>query len=80
MSVGETPSRLIAGNVRNEAVSPDGCKVAFVHVLHGQAGADSVKALREGKPGTRTLKMIDLCKGEKTGEGPKVGAYERMVA
>ena len=63
-SAGETPSRLIAGTVRNEAVSPDGCKVAFVHVLHGQAGADSVKALREGKPGTRTLKMIDLCQGD----------------
>lgn len=63
-SGGETPLRLIAGNVRNEAVSPDGCKVAFVHVLHGQAGADSVRALREGKPGSRTLKMIDLCKRE----------------
>jgi hypothetical protein len=60
-AVGESPLRLIAGDARNEAVSPDGCKVVFVHVLHDQAGADSVKALREGKPGTRTLKMIDLC-------------------
>ena len=63
-SAGESPMRVIPGNVRNEAVSPDGCKVAFVHVLHGQAGADSVKALREGKPGLRTLKMIDLCTGD----------------
>ena len=61
-------------------VSPDGCKIVFVHALHSQAEADSAKALREGKSGTRTLKTIDLCKGEKTGEGPKVGAYERMVA
>ena len=59
-----TPSRLVAGTVRNEEVSPDGCKVAFVHVLHSQAGADSMKALREGKPGSRTLKIIDLCKEE----------------
>jgi hypothetical protein len=60
------PRRLVAGTVRNEMVSPNGCKVAFIHVLHSQAGADSVKALREGKPGARTLKMIDLCseKGE----------------
>ncbi len=58
-----SPIRLIAGSVRNAAVSPDGCKVAFVHVLHDQAGADSAKALREGKPGTRTLKMVDLCRG-----------------
>lgn len=58
------PLRLIPGLVWNESVSPDGCKVAFVHVLHSQAGAESVKALRTGKPGTRTLKMIDLCKGD----------------
>jgi hypothetical protein len=63
-SAGETPTRIIAGSVRNEAVSPDGCKIAFVHVLHDQAGADSVKALREGKPGTRTLQMIDFCQGD----------------
>ena len=60
----EVPQKLIAGLVWNESVSPDGCKVAFVHVLHSQAGADSAKALRAGKPGLRTLKMIDLCKGE----------------
>lgn len=58
------PQKLIAGLVWNESVSPDGCKVAFVHVLHSQAGADSVKALREGKPGSRTIKIIDLCKEE----------------
>lgn len=61
---GESPSRLIEGFVKNEAVSPDGCKLAFVHVLHSQAGADSFKALREGQAGTRTLKMINLCEGE----------------
>jgi hypothetical protein len=58
------PVRIIAGFVRNAAVSPDGCKVAFVHVLHSQAGADSFRALKAGKPGTRTLQMIDLCKGD----------------
>lgn len=58
------PTRIIAGFVRNAVISPDGCKVAFVHSLHSQAEADSVKALREGKSGTRTLKIIDLCKGE----------------
>lgn len=62
--LGTHPQRLIAGLVWNESVSPDGCKVAFVHVPHSQAGADSAKALRAGKPGTRTLKMIDLCKGD----------------
>lgn len=62
-SIEGSPRRLIAGSVRNEAVSPDGCKVAFVHVLHDQAAAESVKAVREGKPGTRTLKVLDLCKG-----------------
>lgn len=63
-SVQGTPTRFVAGTVRNEAVSPDGCKVAFVHVLHDQAAADSAKALRAGKPGSRTLKMIDLCQGD----------------
>lgn len=58
------PARIVVGTVRNEEVSPDGCKIAFVHVLHSQAGADSAKALREGKPGSRTLKIIDLCKEE----------------
>lgn len=58
------PTRIITGFVRNAAVSPDGCKVTFVHVLHSQAGADSFRALQAGKRGTRTLKMIDLCKGE----------------
>lgn len=58
------PARVITGFVRNAAVSPDGCRVAFVHVLHSQAGADSVKALREGKPGSRTLQMIDFCQGD----------------
>jgi len=60
----EAPSRLIAGLVRNETVSPDGCKIAFVHVLHSLAGAESAQALRQGKPGTRTLKMINLCQGD----------------
>ena len=58
------PIRVVPGLLRNVAVSPDGCKVAFVHVLHSQAGADSFRALQTGKPGTRTLKMIDLCKGD----------------
>jgi hypothetical protein len=63
---GDKPTRLIAGLTRDISVSPSGCKVAFVHVLHSLAGAESFKALRQGKPGTRTLKMIDLCgrKGE----------------
>ena len=60
----EEPQKLIAGLVWNESVSPDGCKVAFVHVLHSQAGADSAKALGKGKPGTRTMKIVDLCKGD----------------
>jgi hypothetical protein len=63
---GGKPQRLIAGITRNISVSPDGCKVAFVHILHSWAGAESAKALRQGKPGSRTLKMIDVCaeKGE----------------
>jgi hypothetical protein len=58
------PQRLIGGLVWSESVSPDGCKVAFVHVPHSQAGADSFHALQTGKPGARTLKMINLCKGD----------------
>jgi hypothetical protein len=58
------PKRLVPGFLRNVAVSPNGCKIVFVHALHSKAEADSVKALREGKPGTRTLKMIDLCQGD----------------
>jgi hypothetical protein len=76
----DKPKRIIAGFVRNAAVSPDGCKLVFVHSLHSQAEADSIKALREGRPGTRTLKVIDLCKGEKTGAGQRTEVYERMVA
>ena len=60
----DKPIRIIAGFVRNASVSPDGCKMVFVHALHSQAEADSAKAVREGKSGTRTLKMIDFCKGE----------------
>jgi hypothetical protein len=62
--VDDSPVRIVAGFLRNAAVSPDGCKVAFVHELHSQAGADSFRALLAGKPGTRTLKMIDLCAGK----------------
>ncbi|ULA63466.1 MAG: hypothetical protein LZF86_110161 [Nitrospira sp.] len=62
--VRDHPQRLLSGLVWNEAVSPDGCKIAFVHVLHSQAGADSFRALLAGKPGTRTLKMINFCKGK----------------
>ena len=58
------PGRVIAGLVKNAVVSNDGCKVAFVHVLHSLAGAESARALRQGKTGTRTVKMIDLCKGD----------------
>ena len=58
------PERLIVGLLDNVAVSPNGCRVAFVHVLHSQAGADSAKGLRAGKSGSRTLKIIDLCKGD----------------
>jgi hypothetical protein len=62
--VNDHPLRLIAGLVWNESVSPDGCKVAFVYVMHSLAGTESVQALRQGKPGTRTLKIIDLCEGK----------------
>jgi hypothetical protein len=62
--VKDRPQRLFSGLVWNESVSPNGCKVAFVHVFHSQAGAESAKALRAGRPGSRTLKMIDLCKGD----------------
>lgn len=58
------PVRIVPGLLRSLAVSPDGCKVAFVYVLHSQAGADSFRALQAGKSGSRTIKMVDLCKGE----------------
>ncbi|MDN5942241.1 MAG: hypothetical protein L0H94_10195 [Nitrospira sp.] len=61
---GGNPVRLIVGLLDNVNVSPNGCMLAFVHVLTSQDGADSAQALRVGKPGSRTLKMIDLCKGE----------------
>ena len=55
--------KVIAGLVEATAISPDGCKVAVINVLHGQARADSMNALGAGKSGSQTLKMIDLCKG-----------------
>jgi hypothetical protein len=61
---GDNVKRLIVGLLDHVAVSPNGCKLAFGHVLNSQAGADSAQALRKGKPGTRTLKMIDLCVGK----------------
>lgn len=61
---GSNPKRLIVGLLDHVTVSPNGCKLAFVHILHSQAGADSVKALRASKSGSRTLQMIDLCKGD----------------
>ncbi len=60
----DNPQRVIAGLLDNVAVSPNGCRVAFVHVRTAQVGADSFKALRAGKVGNRTLKMIDLCAGK----------------
>jgi hypothetical protein len=60
----DNPERLIVGLLDNVTVSPDGCRIAFVHVLNSQVGADSIKALRAGKPGSRTLKIIDVCKGD----------------
>lgn len=62
--VNDRLQRLIAGLVWNVAVSPDGCKIAFIHVLHSQAGSDSFRNLRVGGAVSRTLKMIDLCKGD----------------
>lgn len=58
------PQRVIAGLLDNVTVSPNGCRIAFVHVRTAQVGADSFKALRVGKVGNRTLKMIDLCAGK----------------
>jgi hypothetical protein len=58
-----SPLKLISGLVWNVEISPNGCKVAFVHVPHSKAGADSFRALQAGRPGTRTLKLIDLCQG-----------------
>jgi hypothetical protein len=60
----ENPERLIVGLLDNVAVSPNGCRIAFVHVLNSQVGADSFKELRAGRSGSRTLKMIDLCAGK----------------
>lgn len=62
--VKDIPVRIVGGFMRNAAVSPDGCRVVFVHALHSQAEADSFRALLAGKPGTRTLKMINLCQGD----------------
>ncbi|NOS81441.1 MAG: hypothetical protein HOP32_07670 [Nitrospira sp.] len=61
---GDRPIRLISGLTRSISVSPSGCKIAFVHARHSLAEAESAQALRQGKPGTRTLKMIDLCAGK----------------
>ena len=61
---GDNAKRLIVGLLDHVAVSPNGCRLAFVHVLNSQVGADSFKELRTGKPGSRTLKIIDLCKGD----------------
>lgn len=61
---GDTPKRLIVGLLDHVSVSPNGCRVAFIHVPHSQAGGDSFRNLKVGGPVSRTLKMIDLCKGD----------------
>lgn len=48
--------RIISHMVQNAVVSPDGCRVVFIH-------AKSIKEYISRKKPFRTLKMIDFCKG-----------------
>ena len=53
--------KLITGYITRAAVSPDGCKVAFVYVPSLQAQAEGLKELAAGRVGKRTLNMVELC-------------------
>ena len=53
--------KLITGYITHAAISPHGCRVAFVYVPSLQAQADSLKQLAAGRASKRTLKMVDLC-------------------
>ncbi|MDN5871112.1 MAG: hypothetical protein L0H73_10405 [Nitrococcus sp.] len=50
--------RLIKGMAGYPVASPDGCRIAFAHFY-------DYDILRPDVPGTRTIKMIDLCAGAK---------------
>ena len=52
----DTFIKTIDGDIESPAVSPDGCKVAFSHVLYHDADIAS-----SNDPTLRTLKIIDFC-------------------
>lgn len=56
---GSNPIKLITGYVNGVVVSPDGCKLAFVHAPYPDA-------IKVSDPGPITLKAITLCMEEKT--------------
>jgi hypothetical protein len=53
---GEKVQRLIVGSIHGISISPDGCKVAFVHARNTKEYFSRVKPYR-------TLKVIDFCSG-----------------
>lgn len=57
---GEKFVKVINGSIRGPDVSPDGCKVAFSHVLYHDADIAS-----SNDPTLRTLKLINFCTEEK---------------
>lgn len=54
---GENAERLIVGAIHGVSISPNGCKVAFIHARN------SNEYFSQKKP-YRTVKYIDFCKGE----------------
>jgi len=53
--------RIVSGVVRQEAVSPNGCKIAFSHASSWKAHYDGIRNLREGGIGYTTLKVANVC-------------------
>ena len=62
VSAGE-PWRLLFSGVKGRAgVSPDGCKVALTFSPDEKAHLESFRELIAGRPGEKTMRVIDLCR------------------
>lgn len=60
---GKAVRKIITGALNGTAVSPDGCKVAFVYARSTVDRVNGFNAMQHGGPPTQTARMIDLCGG-----------------
>lgn len=62
---GEWWKLLFAGIKGRAGVSPNGCKVALVVAPDDKALRENLRQLISGRPGRVTMRMINVCKGDK---------------